>query len=58
MSAYKATHIPYGLTDASKRTIRNPGIKDEVEFKQYGIETSGEYTHVSCLVNGEGGQQT
>ena len=38
----KATHIPYGLTDPTKRTIRNPGIKDEAELKNSGIEIGGE----------------
>ena len=56
MPHYKATHVPYGIADPTKRTIRNPGIKDEAEFKQYGIETGGEYFHVRTLVNGGGGR--
>ena len=52
---YKATHIPYGMSDPAKRTIRNPGIKDEVVFTQYGIETGGEYFMVRTLVKPGGG---
>lgn len=55
MSSYKVTHIPYGISDPSKRTIRNPGFEDEVEFKQYGIETGGEYFMVRTLVQPGGG---
>lgn len=56
MSPYKATHIPYGVSDPSKRTIRNPGIKDEVDFIKYGIETEGEYFEVRTLVKPGGGE--
>ena len=56
MPQYKATHIPYGVTDPSKRTIRNPGIKDEVEFLKYGIETGGEYFEVRAVVKPGGGE--
>lgn len=56
MPKYKATHIPYGLTDPSKRTIVNPGIKDEAEFLKYGIETGGDHFYVRTLVNGGGGK--
>lgn len=56
MSKYKATHVPYGMSDPSKRTIVNPGIKDEAEFVKYGIETEGEYFFVRTLVKGGGGE--
>jgi hypothetical protein len=36
--------------------IRNPGIKDEAEFKAYGIETGGEYFACRVLVRGGGGK--
>ncbi|KAK3700911.1 hypothetical protein LTR37_015714 [Vermiconidia calcicola] len=55
MPAYQATHIPYGLTDPSKRVIVNPGIQDRVEFLKYGIETGGEYFFVRTLVKPGGG---
>ncbi|KAK5167024.1 uncharacterized protein LTR77_007753 [Saxophila tyrrhenica] len=55
MPSYKATHIPYGLTDPSKRTIVNPGIKDEVEFLEYGIETGGSHFTARALVKPDGG---
>ncbi len=56
MPSYKATHIPYGITDLAKRTIVNPGIKDKVEFLKYGIETGGEHFSVRVLINPGGGQ--
>lgn len=55
MPPYKATHIPYGLTDPSKRTISNPGIKDRAEFLKYGIETGGASFDVKTIVHGGGG---
>lgn len=57
MPTYKATHIPYGLSDHSKRTISNPGIKDEVIFEEYGIETGGESFSTRVLVKGGGGER-
>jgi hypothetical protein len=56
MSPYRATHIPYGLSDASKRPIVNPGIRDSANFTKYGIETAGEYFEVRTVVHGGGGQ--
>lgn len=56
MSSY--THIPYGLSDSSKRTIHNPGIKDEVKFKKYVIETGGDHFYVRTLVQPGGGELT
>jgi hypothetical protein len=55
MPTYKATHVPYGIAEPSKRTIVNPGIKDEATFKKYGIETAGECFEVRTLVKGGGG---
>ena len=55
MPSYKPTHIPHGLANSSKRTIRNPGIKDEAEFLKYGLETGGEYFEVRTLVKPGGG---
>ena len=55
MPTYKATHIPYGLSDSSKRKLVNPGIKDEVTFIRYGIETGGDNFEVRTLVKGGGG---
>ena len=56
MALYKATHIPYGIADKSKRIIRNPGIKDEAEFLEYGLETEGQYFYVRTLVKPGGGR--
>ena len=56
MPTYKATHIPYGIADNTKRTIVNPGIKDEATFNKYGIETAGEYFEVRGLVKPGGGK--
>ena len=55
MPPYNATHVPYGLSDPSKRIIRNPGIKDEAEFKKYGLETGGEYFEVRTVLKPGGG---
>ena len=55
MPAFRATHIPYGLTDPSKRTIENSGVKDKVDFLKYGIETGGESFDIGVLVRGGGG---
>ena len=55
MSSYKAIHLPYGLTDPSKRVIKNSGIKDEAEFLKYGIETGGDHFLVRTIVKGGGG---
>ncbi|KAK5125053.1 hypothetical protein LTR85_001244 [Meristemomyces frigidus] len=55
MPPYAPTHLPYGLTDPSKRTIRNPGFKDEATFHKYGIETAGDRFFVGTTVQGGGG---
>jgi hypothetical protein len=55
MPTHRITHLPYGLTDPSKRFIRNPGIKDEAEFLRYSVETGGQELFIRTRVRGGGG---
>lgn len=55
MSSYQVAYRAFGLDDSSKRIIRNPFIKDYVEFTRYGVETEGEKFTIRCLVQPSGG---
>lgn len=58
MPTYRATHVPYGLTDPSKRMISNAGVKDEATFTKYSIETGGEFFAVRTVVKPGGDEFT